>query len=431
MNNKTPIRETDGETPKKGIRARFQRLFEKYLFRDEKQFARAGKGLLFSILLLLGAFMLLEVLDGALNDGVWYSFFGALALLCTLVLCQALRLFVARYVATKDVLHAVSSLCACGFLLVTDGFYPVVFYMLVLTAFYSDRDKMKTTLYALLGALLLYAGVYVLRLNIRVGFDIVGSFDILRQSFSALFALMIHYAIAHVGFAFYRQFLRLQRALTELDESKQELEKAYAVAKEVSALEERQRIAKEIHDTAGHSITTVIMQTEGAKRILDTEPEEAKKKIVSANLQAKHALEELRNSVHLLSGNVTGETLKTSLESIIHESTDGTGLIIRSEIEDLTTSPSKARFLCNSLKEGISNGLRHGGATAFWFELKKEGDNKLKFLLSDNGKGIEGKLIKPGFGLITMRDRARSFGGEVSYSAEEGFEIRIEMPLDK
>lgn len=431
MNKRVPKRETDENAPKKGNRTYFQRFFEKYIFRNEKQFARVGKGILLSVLLMLGVFMLLEVLDGALKNRAWNTFFGALILFGTMALCQILRLFAVRYTLTKDILHGISSVCACGVMLVTDSFYPIAFYMLVLTAFYGEREKMRTTFYALLGAYLLYAGVYVLRLEIRVGFDIVEVFDILRQSFSVLFALIVHYVIAHVAFTFYRQFLRLQRALNELDESKQELEKAYAVAKEVSALEERQRIAKEIHDTAGHSLTTVIMQTEGAKRILDTEPEEAKKKIVSANLQAKHALEELRNCVHLLSGNVTGETLKSSLEKIIHESTDGTGLIIRSDIEDLATSPAKARFLCNSLKEGISNGLRHGGATAFWFELKKDGEEKFRFLLSDNGKGIEGKLVKPGFGLITMRDRARSFGGEVTYSADEGFEIRIEMPLDK
>lgn len=431
MNKKISGLETDEGKSKKGIRAYFQRFFEKYLFRNEVQFARVSKSILLSILFILGTFMLLEVLDGVLKDGKWYFFFGALGLFGTLAICQILRLFVVRYDVTKDVLHWISSVCACGFMLVTDSFYPLAFYMLVLTGLYASRETMKATFYVLLGSYLLYAGVYVLRLEIRVGFEIVDVFDILRQSFSALFALVLHYVISHVAIAFYRQFLRLQRALTALDESKQELEKAYAVAKEVSALEERQRIAKEIHDTAGHSLTTVIMQTEGAKRIMETDLEEAKKKIVSANLQAKYALEELRNSVHLLSGNVTGETLKTSLEKIIHESTDGTGLIIRSDIEDLTTSPSKARFLCNSLKEGIANGLRHGGATAFWFELKKETEDKLKFLLSDNGKGIEGKLIKPGFGLITMRDRARSFGGEVTYSAEEGFEIRIEMPLDK
>jgi signal transduction histidine kinase len=257
----------------------------------------------------------------------------------------------------------------------------------------------------------------------------IGFTEIFRESLGTILALTAHFLVMHVALAFYRQYLRLDKTLQELDVSKKELEKAYAVVAEVSALEERQRIAKEIHDTAGHSITTVIMQTEAAKRILEENPAEAKSKIVAANLQAKHALEELRDSVHLLSGNNANQTLKTALENIIHESTDGTGIKIRSSIEEIEVSEAKFRFLCNTLKEGISNGLRHGGATAFWFELKRE-ESSLYFLLSDNGRGAGTKLTL-GFGLSTMQERARSLGGEAYFeSLEEGFELRLALPAD-
>ena len=173
------------------------------------------------------------------------------------------------------------------------------------------------------------------------------------------------------------------------------------------------------------------MQTEAAKLIIDERPEEAKSKIIAANLQARHALEELRDSVHLLSGLTDSKTLKTALLEVIHESTDGTGINIRSEIVDVDVSPAKHRFLCNTLKEGISNGLRHGGATAFWFELKIVEDS-LKFTLSDNGKGVTGQ-VRAGFGLTTMQQRAMSLGGEVEFESdiEEGFELRLTLPMDK
>ena len=90
------------------------------------------------------------------------------------------------------------------------------------------------------------------------------------------------------------------------------------------------------------------------------------------------------------------------------------------------------RFLCNSLKEGISNGLRHGKATAFWFELKEE-NGWLHFLLSDNGIGVQSKKLPLGFGLTTMRERARSLGGEAEFVAEieEGFELKISLPMQE
>jgi signal transduction histidine kinase len=135
--------------------------------------------------------------------------------------------------------------------------------------------------------------------------------------------------------------------------------------------------------------------------------------------------------VHLLSGLTEGSTLKGALESILHESSDGTGIRIRSEIEDLVVSPAKGRFLCNTLREGISNGLRHGNATAFWFELKVV-EGKIVFTLSDNGKGVEMDKWQEGFGLSSMRERACALGGEVQFHSdlEDGFEIFLTIPVD-
>lgn len=92
------------------------------------------------------------------------------------------------------------------------------------------------------------------------------------------------------------------KKLQEVAEREKKLQEAYENLKEMAQLEERNRIAKQIHDTTGHSITTIIVQTEAAKLKFDTDPEEAKSRIVSANMQAVTALEELRKSVRVLSG---------------------------------------------------------------------------------------------------------------------------------
>ena len=71
-------------------------------------------------------------------------------------------------------------------------------------------------------------------------------------------------------------------------------------------------------------------------------------------------------------------------------------------------------------------------STAFWFELKQDGD-KIRFLLSDNGKGVPMSALKIGFGLSSMKDRAKMFGGEVRFQSEEdeGFELVMILPMDK
>lgn len=414
----------------RGLRAYFVRLFGKYDIRDEKQFTTLGKWLIFVVLVIVEVLILLQHLYEFSKRGGWGMLLAILIVESALTLSSVMKFFVVQKNKGRLGFYWFDVVAGCAFLFITDGSYALIVYLLVLTALYFGADKFISAWALLCIAVPIYAVSYVINTYIGYAGDIRLA-PLLTQSLGSVFAIFVHFLVVQVSLAFYRQYLRLNKTLRELDESKKELEKAYAVVAEVTALEERQRIAKEIHDTAGHSLTTVIMQTESAKLMLDKNPAEARQKIVSANLQAKHALEELRDSVHLLSGSNANKTLQSALLDIIHESTDGTGITIRSEVEDACVSPAKFRFLCNTLKEGISNGLRHGLATAFWFSFKKEGDC-LCFLLSDNGKGVDTEKLQFGFGLTSMQERAKSLGGEIEIQSEigEGLELRLTLPVD-
>ena len=412
------------------VKSYFSKLFSRYDFRNEKRVIHLGKWLIFALLLFVEAFILMQFLsEFDRKAGIGEMMFLVIAI-GTLTLFEWLKLFVVNSEKSGLSFYFFDLLVACSFLFVEGGIYALLIYVIVLTALYIGAEKKLSAFTLFCIGVLLYTGCYALQIIFRRegNIDVLG---LVTDSLATVVTLLVHFLIVQFALAFYRQFVRLNKTLRELDESKKELEKAYAVVAEVSALEERQRIAKEIHDTAGHSITTVIMQTEMAKLIALENPAEAKQKIISANLQAKHALEELRDSVHLLSGTVGTQTLKTALEGIIHESTDGTDIVIRSEIEEINVSQAKFRFLCNTLKEGISNAFRHGGATAFWFECKKE-ENKIRFLLSDNGKGADLDTLELGFGLKSMKDRAKSLGGDIRFTSElgEGFEIEMFLPQD-
>lgn len=414
------------------FRGYFVRVFEKYDIRNQERFGAFCKWLIFLMLISMEILMLLQCLGEYVWHGEWKSAMLVVITESVLTLCEGLRLFVVKKRSVgNSILYVLNALAIVSFMLLAENSIFLIVYMLFLTEFYIDASKPKFSIYWICFSIPFYVLVYMIRLFL-LNNTMLPLSQVIAQSVGGILALMLHFLIVHVGLAFYRQFLRLNKALAELDESKKELEKAYAAAAEVATLEERQRIAKDVHDTAGHSLTTVIMQTEAAKRILENDPEEAKQKIIAANLQAKHALEELRESVHLLSGREEMPTLKQVLLDIVHDSTDGTGIIIRSAIEEVETSEAKQRFLCNTLKEGISNGLRHGGATAFWFELKIENE-EIVFVLSDNGKGADMSALQEGFGLTTMRERASSLGGKLRLSAdlEEGFEICLILPMDK
>lgn len=426
----TDVKKNTKNREESKTRGVFLRLFGKWDLRDEEQINKLFKWLIFICFIVVVGFLVSDYLYNFPTRGSWLIFAFLAGTSVVLLTAEGLKLFV-FHGKGRVVFFIIEAVSACSFMFISGSTYAVIVYVLVLTQFYLVVERMRSAVGLLLTGSALYLGGHLLQ-SLAINPQSVDLYALFTGAFGGLFALFVHFVVAQIAVAFYRQYVRLHKALKELDESKNELEKAYAVVAEVSALEERQRIAKEIHDTAGHSITTVIMQTESAKRIIENDPEEAKNKIVSANLQAKHALEELRDSVHLLSGTVEKKTLKQALQSIINETTDGTGITFRYEIEDITLSQAKFRFICNTLKEGISNGLRHGKATAFWFECKRQ-DDEIFFLLSDNGVGADMDTLAFGFGLTTMQERARAFGGRIAISteAEEGLELTLRLPIDR
>lgn len=420
------------QAPKQGsgFRFRWLKFLEKADFKEEERIVLLGKRLIFVFLIVAELLILFQPIGTVVSSHRWGAFVTTLGVEVVLTVSEAIKLFVLKGVRRKIPCYVIDCVAAFVLTAVTGSAYLCTLCVIILTEFYLSSEKILPSVICCAICMVVYVVTFIVS-NYFLYQESITVFRAVTQSFNDLVILTVHFLVVNVAVRFYRQYLRLDKALTALDESKAELQEAYDHLAEVTALEERQRIAKDIHDTAGHSITTVIMQTEAAKLILEKNPEEAKHNIVAANLQAKHALEELRESVHLLSGIAGKETLKSALQGIINESSDGTGIKIRSDIDDVTVSDAKYRFLCNTLKEGISNGLRHGNATAFWVELKGDG-KKIRFLLSDNGEGADMNRLQKGFGMTSMAAHAERLGGEVEFISEpgEGMELRLTLPAD-
>ena len=386
-----------------------------------------GRVLIFLALVLVLIILAVNCRDTYV-EGIW-SLAVILPVSVALIAENAVKLFALRAFKQRIVCYVID----LAFLLVltyfSGGRLTSTLFIVILSEFYLSQEKLACNIPMGVCSVVLYLSMLAVSQLLR---DEPVELDLLISSaFNDLIVLVLHFLIMNFLLLIYRKNEEIAQRARDLAESNQKLAEAMEKLKEVTALEERQRIAKDIHDTAGHSITTVIMQTEAAKLALENDPAGAKRSIVAANLQAKHALEELRESVHLLSGREGGLSLREMLLGIVHESTDGTGIAVRYDIDDITLCDAKCRFLSNTLKEGISNGLRHGKATAFYFELKK-GEKDVEFLLSDNGTGMDISALKEGFGLKGMHSRAASLGGTVWFETEpdEGFEIHLRLPLD-
>lgn len=393
----------------------------------EIELLKYGKLLIFVLLVTVEVILFVNNMDRIVT-GV--KVMWVLVLLEALLMIEnAVKLWALKTFRQRIICYVLDSLLLLLLTYFTDGELISTLYVVILSEFYLSQEHLSGSIAMGVCSIVLFLAMFILSGLLKD--ESVHVVTIATNAFNDFVILIMHFLIMNFTLQIYRKNRKIADTLEELRQSNEKLRLANEELKTVTLLEERQRIAKDIHDTAGHSITTVIMQTEAAKLAIDENPAEAKRKIISANIQAKNALEELRGSVHVLSGMGANESLKEELKQIIHESTDGTDIVIRSEVDDITLDAEKSRFICNSLKEGISNGLRHGGATAFWFELRRE-RNDIVFLLSDNGKGADINALSEGLGLSGMRKRAERLGGNVRFDSEEneGFEIEMTLPAD-
>lgn len=226
---------------------------------------------------------------------------------------------------------------------------------------------------------------------------------------------------------------RLRKSEDELIKTNQELE-AYADSiKELSILKERNRISREIHDSVGHSLSTIIIQLGAIEKIAKDNGEAAS--LMASNLRdfAKNGLEEIRKALRELKPKEFKEyeTL-IAIERLIKDFSKLTGIHVK-----LGFSKNKWQIDENSslvlyrvVQEFLSNSLRHGKATKVNIFMHFS-DNELIVTMQDNGVGTN--EIKPGLGLTSISERIKELGGSLSYESREGkgFLLRVVLkPID-
>lgn len=356
----------------------------------------------------------------------FYMFYITVACCTVLTVLESVNTFVIKNFVAKMVFYGLDSALILTICVLTGNSFMSTIYCIVLTQCYIavERFKDKTILFGV------SCGVFAVSFTIGCIFNAPNTepLDVVIGVLFGFLALAIDYVVAMFLLKFYQTNIELSSALKQAEESRAQLSEAYEELTQTRVFEERNRIAKDIHDTAGHSMTTVIMQTEAAKLLIDENPAEAKNRIISANIQARNALEQMRESVHLLAGRGKVKPIKEEIEEIIAQTIDGTDIKARFNLDSVNPCEEVYRFIVNTLKELLSNGIRHGKATAFYVELKSE-NGDIKLLVSDNGKGTSGS-ISEGFGLKGIREKAESFKGSCAFSSEdgEGFEAEITIP---
>ena len=202
-----------------------------------------------------------------------------------------------------------------------------------------------------------------------------------------------------------------------------------------AVLEERNRIAREIHDTLSQAFTGILIQLRVAQRIAEQRPEEAWSLVQRAGEMAQHGLAETRRSVWALQPEALEYSdLVGTLSRMVESIAAGTPSQIELHIEGTPRAlpPDVGVNLLRIGQEALGNALRHGQARLVWIELVFDAD-RVRLRVQDDGQGFD--LVRQadggGFGLIGMAQRAERLGGQLTIASQpgRGTEVAVSMPV--
>ena len=226
--------------------------------------------------------------------------------------------------------------------------------------------------------------------------------------------------------AFQEEDLEIARALATQASLAIQLARLARTAKESAVLEERNRLASEIHDSLAQSFAGISMQLSAAGRAMARKSKDAQQYVERANELARFGLSDARRSALSLRSNEIEEGGLIEALRKLAERSNIPGLINcsfqASRVDEKALSPQVQHDLLRIGQEAISNALRHAQPTEIRVSLRLNPRN-LVLKVTDNGSGLaKARLVSggQGFGFVNMRARAKSLGATLEVRSKPG-----------
>jgi signal transduction histidine kinase len=221
---------------------------------------------------------------------------------------------------------------------------------------------------------------------------------------------------------------RIERLVAELARANDELTAQAGQVEQLARAEERNRIAREIHDGLGHYLTVVHIQLEAAQTCLASDPERARAAIAKSQQLAHEGLCDVRRSVAMLRGSRPRPPLIDALTALADDSTAaGVATSVRVEGAPRRLAEPVEFTLYRAAQEGCTNARRHARASRMAIVLAFS-DAAVQLRVEDDGVGASD--AGEGFGLLGMRERAALVGGTVAITTgrDQGFALELQVP---
>src|SRR5262245_36088297 len=187
----------------------------------------------------------------------------------------------------------------------------------------------------------------------------------------------------------------------------------------VSRIAERERIARDLHDTLGQTLTAIAVKAELASRLLERNTA-ARGEIAEIERLARDTLAEAREMIHgYHSGGLNAELARA--RSML----EAAGVVVEQDCDAADVSPLQERVLGLALRESVTNIVRHAQATRCRPALQSIGDT-IRMVVHDNGRG---GVHLDGLGMQSIKARVNALGGNADWDGQRGTLVTITLPV--
>lgn len=274
--------------------------------------------------------------------------------------------------------------------------------------------------------------VFVVILLASAGWQIPSGFgwgDAFSLAVQITTVLLLYLYFYHV----FRTSQERGRLVAELRAAQAELEKVHAQERDLVALRERERMARDLHDGLGHSLAVLSVQLEAAQRLYPVDPDRASAQIDEMKRLTRDSMAELRRTLDALRAPSLGdEPFADAIQRLCAGFAARTGLDVALSLDppDLAPPPALADTLWRVAQEALSNVERHAAACRVSLALHAAPD-ALTLTVRDDGRGLPSDAeTRPGhYGIRGMRERVEGLGGVLSLQSESGVAVSVRLPL--
>ena len=187
----------------------------------------------------------------------------------------------------------------------------------------------------------------------------------------------------------------------------------------LATIAERERIARDMHDVLGHTLSVVVLKSELAGKLVGNDVERARQEIVEVEQIARQALTEVREAIRGYRADGIAAEIARARRTL-----QAAGVRLECEAEGARLAPALESVLSLVLREAVTNILRHAGATSCRLELAAD-SRGTRLSVHDNGRGA---IEEEGVGLRGMRQRVEALGGRLEIDSRRGTRLTAEIP---